>query len=284
MTSKKKCLLMISVVFLCLNVSPMIQAELAIVAARVLPGDNESDLLVLHAGDQSFWYDTPNCLGVRYTNLAAGNFKEGLVVPTGQVVVSAYSPNSDALIITSNVQCYAFYQEGALKVGETNPQTGNQYTDIAAAQFDDDDYDEFVVSSYRPDASMRNSIIHGFDSSNFGTNSSLFSSVGGSSTSGIFTAVATGQFDDDPYTEVVATRFSDSEKVSDLWLFQNNGERMNDSNDVDLSCYTDVATGDVDSDQKTEAFVTVDRCDFVDKGYKSSRVYQYRTRDERKRM
>ncbi len=146
-----------------------------------------------------------------------------------------------------------YYDMNAVFVGDTNNVPG-VFTSIAAGDFDSDGYDEIVAARHVQTPTVENDLYYFefqarklyYDTSNL---------VGG-----LFTSVASGNFDEDLEDEVAATIYTGTGVPGDLYntellLYQPGTKTSYKDSTNDDGRFMSVTTGNLDSDPQDEMVV-----------------------------
>ncbi len=252
--SRRKCtfLLMALVAALCLSVSPALKAELAIVATRADAINGTSSIVVFNL-DTTVRYQTPIDYTYQYTAMDNGTFQINPV--TSQIIVTGYDPANDESVI----KCYALTIDGSRLLFQTTRSYWN-HVDIATAQLDDDDLDEYAIGATQMvDYQGAGLIPFGQVSLHDGTSMTAETP----SYKYELKAIATGNMDDDPYDEICTAEFYDplhetSYRQSKTRVIDHDAIAIQDSTDTDYCVFNDVVMCDFNGDGKDAPVVAMD--------------------------
>ncbi len=251
----RKFLVVSLTVLVCLGLTSMAQAKLAVVASFV-GDDNTSSLHIFDVDNVSNifeMYSTTPLANHQFRSLAVGTFVDDVV--SSQVVIATQEVTGDG--------AFARSYKLSPTAGTWSFDTGNTPTysavDIASGQFDDDALDEYVMA--------------------IDVNDDKWTEYGGRLRIGngndweletdyiedrYFTGVAVGQYDDDPYDEIAVSSYSELDNQTGqllIWDHMGGGSQagpIHESAKMNEHIFTDVATGDYTLDGKSETYVSTD--------------------------
>ncbi len=253
----RKFLIVSLTVLVCLSLTSMAQAKLAVVATFV-DVDNNSSLRVFDVDNTSNifeMYSTTPLAGHQFRSLAVGTFVDDPVY-TSQVVIATQD-------VATGDGAFARSYMLSPTAGTWSFDTGNTPTygavDIASGQFDDDALDEYVMAIDVDDDKWteyggRLRIGNGDD---WELETDYIDGR-------YFTGVAVGQYDDDPYDEIAVSTYSEADNFTgQLVIFDHMGGYsqagpIHESEKRFQEVFTDVATGDYTLDGKSETYISTD--------------------------
>ncbi len=258
----RKFLIVSLTVLVCVSLTSMAQAKLAIVAAYT-GDDNTSSLHVFGMNFDNMsdvqiteLYSTTPMVGYQYTAMDAGYFQTDIV--SSQVIVGAYKPSDPK----AKTVAWALSPTGGTALYTTSSIANYYITDIEAAQFDDDVLNETVFSIKTFDSGLG-------VSGEWKTRLEYYKGTSWEAESkalqGVINGIDVGQYDDDVYDEVVVARYNEYDNGSGsihVWETKLGGSQqypIYDSVAKGEHIFTDVATGDYTLDGKSETYVSTDR-------------------------
>ena len=262
----RKFLIVSLTVLVCLSLTSMTQAKVAVVATFV-DEDNSSSLHVFDVDNTSNifeMYSTTPLAGHEFRSLAVGTFVDDPLY-TSQVVIATQDMVGD--------KAFARSYKLSPTAGTWSFDTGATFeygaVDIASGQFDDDALDEYAMA--------------------VDTRSTKWDEYGGRLRIGngdgwehetnyipgrYITGVAVGQYDDDPYDEIVVSTYAEVDTANTTGLGSDNftgqlavwdhmggysqAHPIHKSEKRFQEVFTDVATGDYTLDGKSETYVSTD--------------------------